>query len=98
MGGRQRDDLVDDGAALLAQEGLGQRHQGVEAGVATLVHSVAEAGEPATLAEYVVQRARYAVAFGHDQKLVRLLARTAVQRPGQRGQPGQQRVVGIGAD
>ena len=87
----------EDGAALLAQQRLGQRQQRVEAGVAALVDGVPEAGQPSALAQHVVQRARHAVALGHDQQLVGLLAGTAVQRAGQRGQPGQQRVVGVGA-
>ena len=96
--GGQGNDLVEDAAALLAQERLGQGQQRVEAGVAALVDGVPEAGEPAPLGEHVVQRTRHAVALGHDQQLVGLLARTAVQRTRQGGQPGQQCVVGVGAD
>ena len=52
------DHLADEGAALLAQQGLGQRQQRVEAGVAALVDGVPEAGQPAVLAQDVVQGPR----------------------------------------
>ena len=94
----QCNDLVEDAAALLAQERLGQGQQRVEPGVAALVDGVPEAGEPSPLGENVVQRARHAVTLGHGQQLVGLLARTAVQRARQCCQSGQQCVVGVGAD
>ncbi len=97
MRGSHRHDLAHDGTALLAQQRLGQRQQGLEARVAALVDGVPEAGQPPALAEHVVQRPRRAVALGHDEQLVGLLAGAAVERTGQGGQPGQEGVIGVGA-
>ena len=97
MRGGQSDDFVQDGSLVVAQLGFGRREQSGEARVAALVDGVAEPGQAALLAQHVVEGARDTVALGDDEELVGHLAGATVERAGECRQPGQQRVVGIGA-
>jgi hypothetical protein len=58
---------------------------------------VAEAGQVSLLAHDVGEGTGRAVALGDGEELVRALAGAAVERPGERRQPGSQCVVEVGA-
>ena len=93
---RPVDDATQHLALALVREGVGEGPERDEAGVPVLVGAMAEARDRPLLAQRLVEGPVDAVPVGLVEQAAGDVARRAVQRTGDRAEPGEEGVVAVG--